>query len=109
MDSYFFDKRKMKKIAIKYGIMVLIMFPILLIVNYLLSLAISDDTLRVFTLAFIGAAILAIMETILYLFRRQKAKKLEKDVVIIKAGTLKKGKTTYKQNLNSTNNNIEKE
>lgn len=36
-DRYFFDKRVMKKILIKYGIMFLCLFPVLIIVNYFLN------------------------------------------------------------------------
>lgn len=99
-ERYVFDKRVMKKIFIKYGTMALIMFPILITVNYFLNkflqfwLVVVIDCVLILAMGFL---MYSIIEAV-----KRKKEESEKDFVVIKAKEIKaKRNSENKKNTNT--------
>ena len=99
MQQYFFDKRVIKKFLIKYGIRLLIIFPVLILVNYGLREMLQGWGI-ILADVFIAFGILLLIELAIAIFKNLKKKKTENVVVIKNAN---QQKTSDKQN------NIKKE
>lgn len=89
-DRYFFDKRVMKKILIKYGLMALGILPVLLIVNYFLNKVLSFGLTVLVDVALILVMVL-IIETIINTIKKRKEESAvrDDDIVIKKAQEIK--------------------
>lgn len=89
-DRYFFDKRVMKKILIKYGLMALGILPVLLIVNYFLNKVLSFGLTVLVDVALILVMVL-IIETIINAIKKRKEESAvrDDDIVIKKAQEIK--------------------
>ena len=94
MDTYIFDKRKLKKIFTKYGLIFLALFPILLLVHYALRNIESSFT-RVFVLALVAGLFIAAIEWLLIVFKNHKENKQASDTVVVAKGALGKNKRVY--------------
>ena len=91
MDHYFFDKRIMKKIFLKYGLMILALFPILILINSIMGL--ESGTMIVVDVA-IGLVYILLVEVMLSKISKWKESKKdgkkEKNVeeIVIEAETV---------------------
>lgn len=74
-NRYFFDKRDMKHFFIKYGIMLLIAVPILVVVNYLFRKAFGEMSMIFLDIVFL-CVIVTLYEYIYFLLKRRKERKL---------------------------------
>ncbi len=75
MDHYIFDKRVMKKIFLKYGLMMLFLFPILILVNILLG--IEDSTTTILVDMMIGLVYVLVVEVVISKIKKRKEAKNE--------------------------------
>lgn len=89
-ERYFFDKRVMKRIFIKYGIMALCIFPVLAVTNYFLNKVLDfwvtvvvDITILLFYVFIVEVIINAIKK------RKENVKVCDDDIVIKKAQEIK--------------------
>ena len=78
VNRYFFDKRDMKYFFIKYGIMLLISIPILILINVLFEKWFGEKNMMWLDIVFL-CVILVIYEAIWYLIKRMKEKKREEN------------------------------
>ena len=81
MDRYVFDKRVIKKVIIKYGIIFLCCIPILLGLNYV------TRTLNFWVVVVIDAAVVLVIVFGVYLVEqliKKRKQNKSKDVVVIK-------------------------
>lgn len=102
-DRYFFDKRVMKKILLKYGIMFLCVFPVLVLINYFLNKVVEYWVTIIIDVTFILLVLFAV-QLIENKIKENKENK-EEDIVVIKAKQIKeKRKNVINQNNNETNN-----
>lgn len=90
MDSYFLDKRKVKRVLTKYGLIFLCILPILIAVSYALS-GIESTLLRVFILVVVASVLTFVIELGLQAHADRKERKAKQDVVVVQTG--KKTKT----------------
>ena len=98
-DRYFFDKRVMKKILLKYGIMFLCVFPVLVLINYFLNKVVEYWVTIIIDVTFI-LLVLFVVQLI-----ENKIKENKENIVVIKAKQIKeKRKNVINQNNNETNN-----
>lgn len=95
MDSYIFDKRKMKKMTIKYGLIAVGLFVTLLLVYYGLSFTTLSSGAVLVLLVVTGLMEYALIEWLIYAVKNRHEKEKNKDVVVVKAGALGKKKKTY--------------
>ena len=77
MDHYIFDKRVMKKLFLKYGIMLFVLFILLIFVNTLIG--IENSTAVIFIDMAIGLAYILIVEIVLSKIKQKKLEKSEED------------------------------
>lgn len=86
-DKYFFDKRVMKKILIKYGTIFLCLVPVLLVVNHFLN-----QYLKFWLTVLIDVTIvlltLWVVQLVINHIKRKKEEK-ENDFVVVKAKEIK--------------------
>ena len=75
--GYIFDKRKLKKLFIKYGLIMLTLFPILIVVNILLSKFFESGIL--FFDIMIGLVYIFAVEIILGKIKKRKEEKIERE------------------------------
>jgi len=75
MDHYIFDKRVMKKIFLKYGLMMLFLFPILILVNILLG--VEDSTTTILVDMVIGLVYVLVVEVVISKVKKRKDAKNE--------------------------------
>lgn len=80
MGRYIFDKRVTKKALIKYGIMFLVSFPLLLWINYMLR-DLSNWAVIAIDFAVLGTIVICV-NMIIYIIRRNKQEK--PDIKVIK-------------------------
>ncbi len=80
MGRYIFDKRVTKKALIKYGIMFLVSFPLLLWINYMLR-DLSSWAVIAIDFAVLGTIVICV-NMIIYIIRRNKQEK--PDIKVIK-------------------------
>ena len=83
-DRYFFDKRVMKKILIKYGLMALGILPVLLIVNYFLNKVLSFGLTVLVDVALILVLVFAIEAVINAIKKRKEESAVRDDDIVIK-------------------------
>lgn len=83
-DRYFFDKRVMKKILIKYGLMALGILPVLLIVNYFLNKVLSFGLTVLVDVALILVMVFAIEAVINAIKKRKEESAVRDDDIVIK-------------------------
>ena len=74
-NNYVFDKRVMKKLIIKYGIIMLTLFPILIAINILLS-KVFDSGIIFFDIM-LGLGYILLIEVILHKIEIRREEKLE--------------------------------
>ncbi|MBE5735165.1 MAG: hypothetical protein E7361_01805 [Clostridiales bacterium] len=77
MDHYIFDKRVMKKLFLKYGIMLFVLFILLIFVNTLIG--IENSTAVIFIDMAIGLAYILVVEIVLSKIKQKKLEKSEED------------------------------
>lgn len=94
MDEYIFDKRKMKKLFTKYGLIFLSAFPLMLVINFLLMGQVSN-TVKLLLLVLFGGIYVSVVELIIFNIKQNKIAKQEQDVVVVKAGALNKKAKTF--------------
>lgn len=97
-DRYFFDKRVMKKLLIKYGIMFLCLFPVLIVVNYFLN-QVLDFWVTIIIDVTLILLVVFVVELILNKIKQKKEneEQIKDDRIIKKAEEIKK----RKQNINT--------
>lgn len=90
-DRYFFDKRVMKQIFKKYGIMALCILPVLLVVNYFLNKVLSFWLTIVVDITIILLYVFLVEITINSIKQRRENKSTvrDDDIVIKKAQEIK--------------------
>ena len=93
MDGYIFDKRKIKKITIKYGLIFLAIFPILVLVGF--ALQNISSIARITILVVVASALILVIELVLTKIAQTKENAKKTDKVTVKAGALDKRKKTY--------------
>ena len=118
MNEYIFDKRKLKKLFTKYGLIFLAAFPLLLVLNAVLF-GVVPNTWRLVILVLVGVTFVLACELAIHQFKKRKEEAHEQDIVTIKAGALGKKSKTYvgkpkvtkenKEPNNQTKNQQEKE
>lgn len=77
-NRYFFDKRDMKHFFVKYGIMLAIAIPILIVINYLFYKWFNIGSMVFLDIVFL-CVIVAVEELIYFLIKRKKQSKGEGD------------------------------
>lgn len=97
-DRYFFDKRVMKKLLIKYGIMFLCLFPVLIVVNYFLN-QVLDFWVTIIIDVTLILLVVFVVELILNKIKQKKEneEQIKDDRIIKRAEEIKK----RKQNINA--------
>lgn len=73
-DRYFFDKRDVKKLLVKYGIFLAIAVPILLVINYLFTIWFNAKSMVFLDIVFL-CVILVIYEAIWYAVKKKSQEK----------------------------------
>ncbi|MBQ2863972.1 MAG: hypothetical protein IJE91_00735 [Clostridia bacterium] len=86
-ERYFFDKRVMKKILIKYGSIFLCLVPILLVVNHFLNQHLKFWLTVLIDITIVLLALL-VVELVINHIKRKKEEK-ENDFVVVKAKEIK--------------------
>lgn len=86
-ERYFFDKRVMKKILIKYGIIFACLFPVLIVLNYFLN-QVLNFWITVVIDCVVVLFVLFIIEAIINKIKEAKQAR-ENDFVVIKAKEIK--------------------
>lgn len=99
MDSYFLDKRKVKRVLKKYGFSFLFMVPILGTVSFAIS-GIESSVTRVLILVAVGFVLLWLIDLFLAFLQNRKDKKQQQDVVVVNTGA--KTKTYVNKKVQAT-------
>lgn len=73
---YFFDKRDIKHFLVKYGIMLLIAIPILIVLNVLFKMWFEIESMVFLDIVFL-CVIVSIYELIYFAIKRAKENRLE--------------------------------
>lgn len=71
-DRYIFDKRDMKKLAIKYGVLFGIAFVILLPLNMFVFVKYLSTGMGLFVSVLIALAVVLLGELVIYLYKNRK-------------------------------------
>lgn len=89
-DRYFFDKRVMKKVFKKYGLMALGILPVLLIANYFLNKVLNFGLTVLVDVALI-LVMVVIIEAVISAVKKRKEESVvrDDDIVIKKAQEIK--------------------
>ncbi|MBR2468491.1 MAG: hypothetical protein IKB42_05575 [Clostridia bacterium] len=82
-DRYIFDKRVMKQLFKKYGLMALGIFPVLCVINYFLNQVLDFWVTVVVDITFILLAVFVI-ELIISAIKNKKEAEVRDDVIVIK-------------------------
>lgn len=101
MNRYAFDKRIVKKFAIKYGIVFLVMFPVLLAFNVGIQRAVRSENWIVFLDVLLMTIVIVTVELVSLKLRQWKAQKQRQDIGLVTPptnSTKQSAKTTTKTN-----------
>lgn len=101
-DRYLFDKRILKKRFKKYGLMFLLILPFIIAFNVLMNGLIDNGIIILLDIIIILMLIL-VCEIALKKIANRKLQKQQKDVVVVKKGTLNKKSTKVTNNKNKAN------
>lgn len=71
-DRYIFDKRDMKKLAIKYGILFAIAFAVLLPLNMFVFVKYLSTGMGLFASVLIALVVILLGELVIYLYKNRK-------------------------------------
>lgn len=77
-DRYFFDKRVLKKFFLKYGLMLLVALPLMIVANVLISKHNPNQRFILIDLAIIGVVV-AMGELICFYVKQKRQEKEDKE------------------------------